>query len=253
MTDQIPFEIRELFDLYKRYLLQTGPIIEQEQVDEVWKLFNGILDDLEIDYMEYWYYTGGKISDIQVHSFGGDEVNIYTDEDKAELVSNWKEMPVAFVEIFTDEDEISVYCRAPFFSSLPKHKAGASILISGIHEKDEKIWEWIMIELSLLIEIINSRIIVKNSRFSENVDKLTPAQYRVLKEIGNSQDRTNTAYTLGISPDTYDDHLRAIREKLTTSSRYRPSLDRIRTNFSKYGIAKRELASLKQKISGADE
>ena len=110
-----------------------------------------------------------------------------------------------------------------------------------------------MIELSFLIEIINSRIIVKNTKFATNVDKLTPAQYRVLKEIANSQDRTNTAYNLGISPDTYDDHLRAIREKLTTTSRYRPSLDRIRTNISKYGIARREYSSIVKKLSDSED
>ena len=253
MTNDVPPDALEKSHLDKVDLHEFGPLIEDKKIDELWTLFCHILDSLNIEYVNYWYSSGGKASDIRVYEYGVENEVSIPDDEKVEFLSIWEETPYAFIERITEGYNSYICCWLPFFSNTPGYKAGTTLFVDDINEEEDGLWEIILIELSLLIEIINSRIIVKNSTFADNVDKLAPKQYRVLKEIGKSQDRARTADALGIAIDTYDNHLRAIKDKLRSKSTGRPSLERIRTNYSKYGTARKEYLTIMKKAMDSIE
>lgn len=230
MLVEMTKEHKEALSNLKWYLFNTGPCYTHFQIKGMWQNICGVLVELGVESADFWICADNNPDNLLCLQISEDAPEISIEDKKVIIdpIGIMSNLCIVLNEVDEEKNETFHMLFGNFKSINKRHTAGCEIAIYDPFEHPNKYYDELFREIGLLLEVFHSRIFIRDNEFSEIIQKLTKRQKEVFKEHVQGKLRKDAALDLKIALNTFDNHMKDIKEYFEDENYESPSFLELR-------------------------
>lgn len=230
MLVEMAKEHKEAISDLKWYLFNAGVCYTHFQIKGMWQNICGVLIELGVESADFWVCADSNPDNLIVLQISEDAPEVSLEDKKLLIdpIGMMSNLCIVLNEVDEEKDETFHMLFGNFKSINKRHTAGCEIAIYDPFEHPDKYYSELFCEIGLLLEVFHSRIFIRDYKFSKIIQKLTKRQKEVFKEHVHGKLRKLAARDLDIALNTFDNHMKNIKEAFEDENYESPPFSELR-------------------------